>query len=76
MAVDVKIENSEKNPECEFPCLMIAENGMVVLFTDKSTGTVLLKSHDGVWNIGHYSDIWEWGNFYPFKGSITLSNKK
>lgn len=64
------ITEAPKTPE--YPCLMIHGTDLVVLFTDRSTGTVVSKTD--LWPVGRYSATWWEESFIPFAGTITLEN--
>ena len=56
----------------EYPKLMTANQGVVVLFTSESIGTVV---HPGELDyLGDYSDVWDMSVFKEFKGEVVLSN--
>lgn len=57
----------------EFPCLGKGNNGLVVLFHDLGSGTVVHGNH--VYTIGHYSTSWVMDTFTPFKGTVKLKHK-
>jgi len=65
----VKVEQVEQ--EWNFPCLGIAENGLIVLFSEPKKGTVVVTPNK-VYIIGYISDNWEMSLFTPFKGKITI----
>jgi hypothetical protein len=73
MKVEVKENETEK--ELQFPCLMIHENGMIIIATEKRkngyNGSVLINVNTTV-NVGEHGVFNQM--FKPFKGSITLSN--
>jgi hypothetical protein len=60
-------------PKAKFPCLMIAYNGEIVLFTSSSTGTCVHSdsTHQGM---GRHLNRWSMGNFKPYNGSVCLEN--
>lgn len=62
-----------------FPCLLIHENkkeekSFIVLFTEKSSGTVVYKEKNCMWNLGEYKENWIIESFELFYGEIKLSN--
>ncbi len=82
----MKITVEEKNDkqELEFPCLMRADNGRILLATQKITrgsdsyysGLQLGIAIDGNLHIEtEYSDLWLTVGFKPFNGKITLENE-
>lgn len=55
----------------EYPCFMESkETGTVVLFTQRSEGTVVKKGPEDL--LGYFSCCWEMDNFKPFKGTIEV----
>ena len=70
------VKQEEVVKEKPFPKLMIA-NGVkdrIVLFTDRSTGTVVYDGSD-LYQVGYYSSGWLISVFVPFHGTIQLSNE-
>ena len=62
--------------EIEYPCLMTVDNSsgaIVVLFTKKDFGTVVYSKRKNQ-PIGYYSEAWDMPGFFPFDGTIQLSN--
>lgn len=59
--------------EAYFPKLMVAKDGLVVLFKRTEIG-VVVHAPDGCWMMGDHSDGWYMEEFTDFTGSITLSN--
>lgn len=70
----MKVNVEEKSNEIKFPCLMKAEDNLVVLFSANKTGVVLVNDDDEENKIGEYSCIWDMQCFEPFNGEITLEN--
>jgi hypothetical protein len=64
-------QNSRSLP---YPKLMISESGTIVLFKDRSVGVVLIKG-TSTYEIGHYSNTWDFTAFTDFNASITLQNE-
>lgn len=63
-----------KEKEIKFPCLMVSEKGLIVLFSDKCIGTVL-RGVDGYdYGVGCVSTEWNISEFTPFGGILELSN--
>lgn len=58
-----------------YPFLGIALNGsgLVVMFSDKTTGTVVGTGNTGN-TLGYRHNCWAPDEFKPFVGSITLQN--
>lgn len=63
-------KNERTASEDEYPCLKTDEDGLVVLFTDIETGTVV--SHDHTFDLGYYSRDWAERDFTLYHGTITL----
>lgn len=60
--------------ESTFPKLMKRKlNGLVVLFTDKSTGTVVAAGNTDNY-VGEYSQMWCKAFFEDFTGTVTIKN--
>lgn len=71
----VKITNDFKG-EIKYPMLMTAHNSsgaIVVLFKEQNYGTVVYSERRGQ-PIGHYSEDWDMSGFFPFDGTIQLTN--
>ena len=71
----VKITNDFKG-EIKYPMLMTAHNSsgaIVVLFTNKHFGTVVYSERKEQ-PIGYYSEVWDMSGFFPFDGTIQLTN--
>lgn len=66
----------KSKPVWKFPCLGIAHNGHVVLFTSQGVGTVVI--HDETQRIGYHSEDFIMSNFTPLepKDSVTLRNSE
>ncbi len=74
-SIKVTIENEAGKYEIDYPCLMIAKNGDIVLFSEEGTGTLIHMSPDQLRNkrkIGHVSDAWFMPTFVPFKGKLIM----
>jgi hypothetical protein len=69
------IKSTLASPEpSSFPCIMQSTvNDLIVLFMDRGRGTVVNKG-TAIYEIGHYSDGWEFSQFVPYAGTITLRN--
>lgn len=61
----------------EYPCLK-QSNMYIVLFTSRSTGTVVhvfdKPAHYHSHTIGDYSKNWNHNNFTPFNGVVSLAS--
>jgi len=67
------VGNAEMKPK--FPCLMISDNGSIVLMSMQCRGTLLVDpKQNGC--IGRYAESWNMDVFNPFEGELILSNKK
>lgn len=68
-----KAEQASK--EITYPCLMVTEEGKVVLFNAHEEGTVLVSTNN-MQPIGRYSENWIMRYFTPLPPteSITLQN--
>lgn len=66
------IKNDVVNKELGFPKLMVDKDGMVILFTDVTTGTVVVGK--GSFTIGEWGDEWYITSFEDFNGTVELSN--
>jgi hypothetical protein len=59
--------------ERKYPCLLINRTDkLIVLFTKKSTGTVVVGNN--YHTLGYTLDCWRDENFKLFEGEVTLSN--
>ena len=57
--------------ETTYPCLMVADSGVVVLFDAPGRGTIVGRPNKC--NIGHISHHWDMSDFKPFHGIIELT---
>lgn len=59
-----------------YPCLGIYNTtGIIVLFTDETTGTAMTESEDYIGRpIGTFITGW-YNNWIPYTGTITLTNE-
>jgi hypothetical protein len=73
----MRSEIVKESDEIVYPCLMEAENG-VVLFTNNEIGTVVsvypIDRYNN-WSLGNYSARWDFKGFKPFTGKVILTNK-
>lgn len=63
-------------PAITYPCLMQSQNGLIIMFTDPTTGTVVHVG-DSPTNLGRYSNDWphvSGHNWTRFNGTLNLSN--
>jgi hypothetical protein len=72
MAIKSKLIKNEISPE--YPCIGIYPDNMLVLFTDKCTGTVIHQGHSS-YKIGTYADYWI-NIWEKFDSKVTLTNGK
>lgn len=70
--IESKVVMSEEAGKDEYPKLMIARDGSIILFTDYKTGVCV---HGEGEDVGDWSDEWAMGVFEPFHGTITLTSK-
>jgi hypothetical protein len=71
MTVNSELIIEIKEPP-EYPCIGKYPDNMLVLFTDKCTGTVIHQGHSGH-KIGTYADYWI-NTWHKFNGKVTLTN--
>lgn len=57
----------------KYPCLMVCNPTLVVLFTSHGTGIVVGGNKD-FQNISWYSTSWDMNSFKPFNGQVILEN--
>ena len=69
MRVEVKKDTIKP---IEYPCLMINQDDVIVLFRNRSKGTIVSSDN---FQIGSFFADWDMNDFKPFNGEITLSNK-
>ena len=69
----VVTEEKKKEKETEFPCLMVADNGLIVLFTLCNEGSVVCVGNSPH-SLGYVSEDWHMDSFKEFKGSVELKN--
>jgi len=72
MGIKVTANIKEVEQENKYPYIGIGREGTVVLFSDKDTGTVLVKTN--YYDVGFYLKEWSEEYFTPCIGSITLEN--
>ena len=66
----VTISGEPKKPE--YPCLMRSERGNVILFRKHGSGTIM-ESISKFYRVGHYSDSWVMGDFFPLPTDSTVT---
>ena len=66
------INEKETPKQPEYPMLMKAESGMIVLMKEDKSGVVI--ANPVLIHMGQYVHDWPMHKFTPFTGSITLSN--
>lgn len=74
----VEVNENKKEQEIEFPCLVIHkdnEEGNLILWRVNKDLCLIIES-SGEWSFTQFKsdNNWNWEEFIPFKGSITLSN--
>ena len=58
-----------------FPKLMIAKDGLIVLFIEEKCGTVIQdETRSADWKIAEYSERFNMSYFKDYEGEITLRN--
>jgi len=68
------VKNTEVKQGVKFPCLMLGNNSLIVLFMQYDNGVVVSKGDTG-WNVGdHMNGGWAMTVFKPFNGTVELSN--
>lgn len=67
------VDREEKHSGWNYPCLGIAKDGLIVLFSAEEVGVVIRPSDD--YRCGYYADDWDMVCFTPFTGTVTLSNE-
>jgi hypothetical protein len=70
MAIKSKLLENEILPE--FPCIGRYHDNMLVLFTDKRTGTVIYQGHS-IHKVGTHKDFWIY-QWKKFDGKVTITN--
>lgn len=71
MSVNVKLTKAARK-KAEYPKLRVGQSGIVVLFVDKTTGTVVRETME--YTLGTYLTDWAENHFTDFNGSVELSN--
>ena len=69
---------NDVNVQQTYPCLKITVTGsVIVLFTSKSTGTMIWKQEraTNACNIGYRSKNWNEDIYKKYNGTITLKNE-
>jgi hypothetical protein len=69
-------KSSEGKVEWKFPCLGFSEKtGNVILFTEKSTGTIVVDC-EKIHGVGYHNSYWQMKHFTPLPSteSVTLQN--
>lgn len=67
------IINKNKKEQENFPCLKIANNELLVLFTCSDTGTVI-NPGKSIHSIGYTSTGWDSSQFSLFNDEVILKN--
>lgn len=69
----VTVNKQDSNKEIEYPCLMIDNDGYIVLFTEKNIGFCLRRGNN---NNGkpYYGSMWNMDTFKLFHGAVILEN--
>lgn len=67
--MEIKVEQAETH-KWNFPCYGISKEGLIVLFSEEKTGTVITR--ESAWKVGYHANDWHMSFFTPFKGKITI----
>lgn len=72
----MKYEVIESIQQEVFPCLMVSNRGVIVLFEANKKGTVVGNTANGtnMYTVGDYVVAWAMDMFKPFTGKIILEN--
>ena len=65
-------KQKQKQSKSQWPKVMIANSGYLVLFYANKCGVVLHDPTRAPWPIGHYLDCWVMDTFEDFHGTITI----
>jgi hypothetical protein len=57
--------------ETEFPCLRTNKDGLIVLFTSRGVGTVVVAVPD--YGLGWYNDCWSMSYFSDYAGDVCIT---
>lgn len=74
----IESTREELKTTISYPCLKITVTGsVIVLFTAKSTGTMIWKQEraTNACNIGYHSKKWNEDIYKKYNGTITLKNE-
>ena len=71
--IDSKVVNTINPNRTEFPKLMIGTKNTIVLFTNETSGVVVMPGLVA-YGIGHSSESWSTHAFTNFNDKIELSN--
>lgn len=66
---------STVTPKLDFPVLMIAKGGSVVLFDSPTSGTCVAEAENSLMVFGQYARNRDIAYFTPFYGEVTLENE-
>lgn len=70
----MKITTTNKEDvEIPFPKLMLSDTGNLVWLSKENCGMVV-KSSNGEYEVGYYSETWVMPVFEDYDGQVTLSN--
>jgi hypothetical protein len=75
MSVKTKCEYPAKSKKAYPKLCLVVECGLIVLFSGRSTGTVLVKGSSS-WEVGHHSHNWADPQFEDIEGpfAVTFEN--
>lgn len=68
------ITNKSIGQAIQYPCLMVASDGDIVLFFGPSEGVAVHVTPEDGNVIGEYCNTWKMHYFQPFHGTVTLEN--
>lgn len=76
--IKVEVEDLKENNEISYPCLMenTIRNGLIVLFTGESEGTVINPAREPSWSVGEHSCTWAMPCFKPYNKKVVLYNEQ
>ena len=59
-----------------FPCLMVSNRGVIVLFKESGKGTVVGNTSNGtnMYIVGESHEMWAMDMFKPFNGKVVLES--
>lgn len=72
----MKVIIQEKVNKIEFPCLMIADGGLIILALglERNLAGIVLADSNHTYRVGYYGTSFGIEHFTPYRGTVTLSN--